>query len=113
MKFIDWRKKIQETQESIRKQAVMDVVEGGEAPQDVIRILGITESRLYEWLAQYRSGGLEALDSHPHPGKKPLLSDGQTEWVADMVLNTVPEQFGYETKLWKGRSYGQGKQLLN
>jgi len=100
MKFIDWRKKSQETQKTIRKQAVIDVVEGGEAPKDVIRILGITESRLYEWLGKYRSGGLEALDSLPHPGKKPLLSQDQAAWVAEMVCNKAPRDFGYETKLW-------------
>jgi transposase len=100
MKFIDWRKESQETQEAIRKQAVIDVVEGGEAPKDVIRILGITESRLYEWLGKYRSGGLAALDSLPHPGKKPLLSQDQAAWVAEIVCNKVPQDFGYETKLW-------------
>ena len=100
MKFIDWRKKSQETQETVRKQAVIDVVEGGEAPKDVIRILGLTESRLYEWLGKYRSGGLGALDSLPHPGKKPLLSEDQAAWVGEIVCNHVPEDFGYETKLW-------------
>ena len=47
MKHCDWRSLGRETQETIRKIAVRAVDENNESPADVIRILGITRSRLY------------------------------------------------------------------
>lgn len=62
MKLIDWRKTSPETQEVIRNQAILAIVEGGESAEDVIRIMGLMESRLYDWLAKYRQGGFELLN---------------------------------------------------
>ena len=55
MKHCDWRSLGRETQETIRKIAVRAVDENNESPADVIRILGITRSRLYDWLARYNN----------------------------------------------------------
>jgi transposase len=100
MKWFDWRKTCRETQQTLRIQAVLLVTEADEAPKDVIHFLGITPSRLYDWLAKYRKGGIKALKSRPRPGRAPKLTRAQAKWVRKVVLESSPEAFGFETKLW-------------
>ncbi len=100
MKHLDWRSFGQEAQEAIRKIAVRAVDENSESPDDVIRILGITKSRLYDWLSRYRQGGYEALNIHRGRGEHPSLNEEQQIWIGEQITNKTPEDFGYKTKLW-------------
>jgi len=100
MKIFDWRKRSQETQETIRIQAVKLIVEAGEETKDVIRILGITSSRLYDWLAKYREGGIETLKSKPRGGSERLLEEDQEMWIGYVVRNCAPDVFGFNTHYW-------------
>jgi transposase len=59
MRENDGRKLSHETLEQIRIHAVQRV-EAGESPSNVIRTLGFSRGRIYEWLAAYRGGGVEA-----------------------------------------------------
>jgi len=100
MKHLDWRSLGPETQETIRKIAVKAVDENSEAPGDVIRILGITRSRLYDWLARYDKGGYEALNIHRGRGEHLSLNEEQQIWIGEQIIDKTPEDFGYKTKLW-------------
>ena len=60
MKENDGRKLDHKTLEEIRIRAVKQV-EAGESPEEVIKALGMSRPRIYEWLAAYREGGYEAL----------------------------------------------------
>lgn len=53
MRENDGRKLSHETLEQIRIHAVQRV-EAGESPSNVIRTLGFSRGRIYEWLAAYR-----------------------------------------------------------
>ena len=55
--------------EEIRIRAVKRV-EADESPEVVIKALGRTRPRIYEWLALYREGGIDVLISRKVPGKK-------------------------------------------
>jgi transposase len=68
MKALDGRKLDHKTLETIRIRAVKRV-ESGESPEVVIESLGLSRPRIYEWLAAYREGGLEALQAKPLPGR--------------------------------------------
>lgn len=100
MKIFDWRKRSQETQETIRIQAVKLIVESGEEAKDVIRILGITSSRLYDWLSKYREGGIEALKSKPRGGSERILEEDQELGIGYAVQDCTPEAFGFNTQYW-------------
>ena len=43
----------------------------------VIRVLGMTRPRIYEWLAAYREGGYEALKAKQLFGRPPKLTGKQ------------------------------------
>ena len=56
MRETDGRKLSHETLEAMRIRAVK-AVESGESPERVIRTLGLSRPRIYEWLAAFREGG--------------------------------------------------------
>jgi transposase len=70
----DGRSISHEAMEEIRIRAVQRVEEG-ESPEVVIKALGFSRPRIYEWLARYREGGLDALRAKPVPGPKPKLGN--------------------------------------
>ena len=73
---MDGRKLSREVREEIRIRAVKPV-EDGECPEFVVRTLGFHRSCIYDWLARFREGGIEALRLKKIPGKKPKLDGGQ------------------------------------
>lgn len=95
----DGRALSHEALEAIRIRAVQRV-EAGESPEVVIRALGFSRARIYEWIARYRSGGLEALKAKPVPGRPPTLRGPQLQWLYRAVVEKDPRQFKFEFALW-------------
>ena len=73
MNEFDGRKINRKALEEIRIRAVKRV-EAGESPEVVIKALGLTRPRIYEWITKYREGGIEALRSSKASGRPPKLA---------------------------------------
>jgi transposase len=99
MREADGRKLSHATLEELRIRAVKRV-EAGESPEDVIRTLGFSRPRIYEWLAAYREGGVEALRAKPVPGRPMKLSAKALRWVYETVTTKSPMQMKFEFALW-------------
>jgi transposase len=99
MKELDGRKISREALEEIRIRAVKRV-EAGESPEVVIQALGFTRGRIYEWLAKYREGGIDALRSRKAPGKVPKLNGKQLERLYRYIVGKDPRQLKFEFALW-------------
>jgi len=84
----------------LRKIAVHAVEENGYSPEDVIKILGLSRSTIYDWLKRFREHGYEGLDTKKAPGAKPIVTEELEAWLKWIVLETSPEDFGYDTTLW-------------
>ena len=84
----------------LRKIAVHAVEEMGYRPEDVIKILGLSRSTLYDWLKRFREHGYEGLNTKKAPGARPLVTAELEAWLKGIVLETRPENFGYDTTLW-------------
>ena len=95
----DGRSISHEAMEEIRIRAVQRV-EAGESPEVVIKALGFSRGRIYEWLALYREGGLSALRAKPVPGAKPKLDGQALDWLYRTVTLSNPQQFKFEFALW-------------
>jgi len=107
-KRFDGRKLDHKTLEHIRIQAVRRVEEG-ESPEIIIRALGFSRPRIYEWIAKYRDGGLDALRAKPIPGRPSKLSGAQVRWIYRTIAHKNPLQLKFEFALW---TCGMVRQLL-
>lgn len=73
MKKLDGRKLYHKTREQIRIRAVK-MVEAGESPERVIKALGFHHSAIYQWIAKYREGGVDALKTRKIAGRPTKLT---------------------------------------
>ena len=99
MKKQDGRTMDHQALEAIRIQAVQRV-EAGESPEDVIRVLGFTRTVIYDWLAKYRQGGVDALRAKAIPGRPPRLEGKQLRWLHTAITTKNPLQYRFEFALW-------------
>jgi transposase len=99
VKRIDGRALSHETLEAIRIRAVQQV-EAGESPEVVIRALGFSRPRIYEWIAKYREGGVDALKAKALLGRPPVLTGRQMRWLYTAIASKDPRQFKFEFALW-------------
>ena len=95
-----------------RRRRAVQLLENGESPAVVARILGVSRSSLYRWRAQARTGP-EGLASRWPLGPRPRLSDEQlaalvallgqgaaahgwpdSRWTARRVADLVERSFG-------------------
>lgn len=95
----DGRKIARNALEAIRIRAVKRV-EAGESPEVVIKALGFTRTLIYEWLAKYREGGVDALRSRKAPGKPPKLNAKQLKKIYRLIVGVDPRQLKFEFALW-------------
>jgi len=95
----DARKLDHKTLEAIRIRAV-EQVQAGQSPETVIKALGFTRGRIYEWLARYRSGGWHALRAKPLNGRPRKITGPQMKWIYRTVTLKNPLQLKFEFALW-------------
>src|SRR5258707_3671579 len=87
-----------------RRQRALQLVEGGEAPTEVARILGVTSSSLHRWRRMaHQADGLLA---HPVSGAKRRLSDCQLVELEKLLLQRATAH-GYPTPLWTAARVAQ------
>jgi transposase len=99
MRKNDGRKLDHKTLEAIRIRAV-EQVEAGESPEAVIRALGMSRARIYEWLAAYREGGCEALKAKKLFGRPPRLTGKQLDRLYRIITTKNPLQLKFPYALW-------------
>lgn len=96
---MDGRTLSHKTREEIRIRAVQQV-EAGQSPEAVIDALGFHRSCIYEWLAKYREGGIEALRTKRIPGRPPKLQGKHLRKIYDLITLKNPLQLKFDFALW-------------
>lgn len=79
------------------------MLEQGYRLSDVANAVGASLSSVKRWKRSMREGGgLKALRSRPHPGKKSRLDGWQKRQLVEILL-AGPRRAGYPTDLWTCR----------
>jgi transposase len=99
MRQNDARQLSHDVLEDLRRRAVM-AVQAGQNPEAVGAAFGLNRTTIYDWLAQYRSGGWGALKAKPLAGRPPKLNGKQMKWIYDTVTSKNPLQLKFEFALW-------------
>ena len=85
--------------QTMRIQAVK-AVERGQTVAEVAAAFGVNERSVYRWLAAYASGGQQALQAKPIPGRPTKLKAKHLRWLASTLRDTSPQQHCFEFALW-------------
>ena len=85
--------------EQIRIRVARQIVEEGVAAEDAAAVLGFSRAAVFAWAAQYRRGGVDALRSHPAPGRAPKLCPEQRVELG-RLLRQDPRTLGFDRALW-------------
>jgi transposase len=83
-----------------KRSAAVAAVRRGETVADVARVLDVSVSTLFRWLAEYRAGGEGALHDEPRPGRPRKLSAEIMKWLYDVVTMGNPQQYQFVFCLW-------------
>ena len=95
----DARKLTHKELTELRNRGVASV-QGGESPEVVARVFGISRMTIYNWLALYRRGGWHALDAKKRGGRPPKLNAKAIRWVYNTVTMKNPLQLRFPFALW-------------
>ncbi len=84
-----------------RRRRAVALMDQGESPTAIARILGVTRPSLYRWRQAARSGP-EGLAAKPHPGPTPRLRDDQLEQLENLLLDGATAH-GWPNELWSAQ----------
>jgi transposase len=87
-----------------RRRHAVGLLQRGESPTLVARILGVSRPTLYRWKRQARTPG--GLSARPHPGPAPRLSDDQLRELGGL-LRQGAKAHGWHNQLWTAARVAQ------
>lgn len=80
-----------------RRRRAVDLLERGESPSTIARILGVHETSVHRWRRLARTG--PGLTAKPHPGPKPRLTPEQWTQLEPLLLQGA-KKHGWPNDLW-------------
>ena len=84
-----------------RRRRAVKLMQEGETPTLIARILGVSRQSLYRWRDMARAGP-EGLSAKPPPGRKRRLNDAQLQQLERLLLQGAQEH-GWPNNLWTAR----------
>jgi len=84
-----------------RRRRAVQLMQKGESPTLIARILGVSRQSLYRWRDMVRAGP-QGLAAKPPPGRKRRLNDAQLQQLETLLLQGAQEH-GWSNNLWTAR----------
>jgi transposase len=84
-----------------RRQRAVELMEQGESPTVIARILGVCRTSLYRWRAMARNSP-EGLAAKPHPGPKLRLTAERLKDLEGLLLQGA-KAHGWHNSLWSAQ----------
>lgn len=88
-----------------RRRRAVQLIQEGESPTLIARILGVRRQSLYRWLDMARAEP-QGLAAKPPPGRKRRLNDTQLQQLETLLLQGAQEH-GWTNNLWTARRVTQ------
>ena len=88
-------------QQGVRLYACYQVALG-KRPQELEDIYDTSFKSICNWVNRFNQGGVEALIDKPKSGRISRLDESQLENVKEIVMNTMPSAFGFNSATWTG-----------
>ena len=85
--------------QQMRQQAVKSVRSGMQV-KELALAYGVNTRTVFRWLADFVSGGQNALLAKEIPGRPRLLTEAEMRWIARAIRENTPQQFKFEFGLW-------------
>lgn len=82
-----------------RRRRAMELLDQGQRPADVARIVGVTRSAVSQWKKRCQRRGPAGVAARPHPGGTPKLSAAQQRRLVRRLLAGAGKA-GFATSLW-------------
>jgi transposase len=67
------------------RRPATNAVQGGERPEVIARVFGVSRGALYGWLSGYRHGGWDVLDARKRGGRPRKLYGRALRWIYTTV----------------------------
>jgi transposase len=83
----------------VRRRLAGRLLLAGKGVREVARLVGASPSSAQRWKEAIDTGGMEALQAKPHPGRPPRLSSRQKNRLVS-ILRQGPLAAGFPTDLW-------------
>jgi transposase len=83
----------------VRRRIAGKLLLEGRSASEVAKIVDVSLSSAKRWRKAVLDGGIEALASKPHPGRRPYLDPRQKQRLVAILL-AGPGKAGYKTDLW-------------
>jgi transposase len=83
----------------IRRWRALDLKKDGWKQNDIAKALGVTPGAVSQWLASVEVHGEQSLNSRPHPGATPKLTQAQKRLIPDFLSHGA-EAYGYRGEVW-------------
>jgi len=89
-----------ETAREFQRRRAVELMEEGESPSVIARMLGVSTNSLYEWRKIHQNGG--SLIFEPRSGRPRRMSDDQLETLRRLLLRGATA-FGWHNDLWTSK----------
>lgn len=89
-----------ELRELRRREVVEAIVVRGEEIATVVRVFGVPERTVFDWLARYRGGGWQALREGRRNGRPRKVGGAAMSWLYNAITLGDPRQFQLPFCLW-------------
>jgi len=86
-----------------KRNDAVRAVQRGESPDVVARIMGVSRSTVYDWLARYRQGGWSGLKEKARIGRPRKVTGSILSWLYNAVTSGDPRQYQFDFCLWNRR----------